>query len=142
MCRTPRIVLTLASLSIKIKFICLMILVSIIPFIFTKLLPMWSHMKGAPKWINHMWWCAGVLEEAKHTSPPSFKEVLSSLEEPSLYPFPLSKILDLQFFLKFSYVPHFQHPFTNFPPDLDIPLDLEIALEDLLLFLPYEHPYL
>jgi len=70
------------------------------------------------------------MEEAKNTSPPSFKEVLSSLKEPPLYSFPLSKILDVQFFLKFSYVPHFQHPFTNFPGDLYIPLDLDLALQD------------
>jgi hypothetical protein len=81
-----------------------------------------------------------VLEEAKCTYHPSSLEVFSSVEGAPSYPFTFSTLLDLHFFLSCPSFPHIQHTFTNFPGDLDPPLDLYLPLEDLYLFLPWERP--
>jgi hypothetical protein len=75
-----------------------------------------------------------VLEEAKYTSSPSSLEVFSSIEGDSSDPFFFSN-LDLHCFFYCPSFPHLQHTFTKFLGDLDLPLDLDIPLEDLDLFL-------
>jgi hypothetical protein len=53
-------------------------------------------------------------------------------------PFTFSTLLHLHCFLKCPYFPHLRHTFTNFLGDLDLPLDLDIPLEDLDLFISWE----
>jgi hypothetical protein len=81
-----------------------------------------------------------VLEEAKYTSPPSSLEVFYSVEGAPSNPFTFSMLLDLHCFLKCPSFPHLQHTFTHFLEDLDLPLDLNLPLEDLDLFLSWERP--
>ena len=88
-----------------------------------------------------------MLEESKYASSPSSLEVFSSIEGAPSNPFTFSILLDIHCLLKFPYFPHLQHTFTNIlgdvdlPLDLDLPLeDLDIPLEDLDLFLSWERP--
>jgi hypothetical protein len=67
-------------------------------------------------------------------------KVFSFVEGEPSYPFTLSMFLDLHCLLKCPYFPHLQHTFTKFPRDLDLPLDIDLPLEDLDLFLSSESP--
>src|SRR3984885_14283383 len=63
------------------------------------------------------------------------KWFFASAEGASSNPFTLSGALDLHYLLKCPSFPHFQHTtFIGFPGDLDLPLD------DLFLFLFWDHP--
>ena len=98
--------------------------------------------KDALEWINHASWSTCVLEEdAKYTFPPSYEVFFTSTEGASSYPFPLLGALDLQSSLKFLSFPHFEHTFTCFHGDLYLPLDLDIPLKKLFLFLFWDHPH-
>jgi len=62
--------------------------------------------------------------------------VFTSIEGASSDPFPLSRALDLQPLLYYPSFLHFQHTtFIGLSGDLDVPLDLDLPLYELFLFL-------
>ena len=75
--------------------------------------------------------------EARYASPPSYEDLFSYVEGESSYPFVFSTLLDMQSFLYCPSLPHFQNFLIPFPGDLRLPLDLDLPLDPLFLFLSW-----